>query len=276
MPNEIPNIEMPEPEIPPELEAESGTTEPQDQDELESGQDAAEEPSGGADENQPEPQYITREQFDQSVAGLTQEMRRQLEQMQMLLQHSQPQAQPDQQQKQPGDEFPDFMRFQQEVLADPQKFYGLMRQIYDANHRNTEEVRKQIDYLRQQAQVEKQTEQYYQYITQQTDAAIAAHPALQGDKAKETLKRLVAAEITIHNGDIRKLDIPKIAKGLADFIGEASKSDKKPAQPAPAGNRPAPGSPTKPAQKQGGVAEVSSLDEFEAGIDKLVEQYEGE
>jgi len=234
------------------------------------GQEPQSAPQGSQQDDQPA--YVTREALDQTVSGLTQEMRRQLGQMQQMLQQSMQQT-PQTPNQQPQDYFPDYRSFEQEVLQDPTRFYDVMKQMREEQRQIQEQTTQRLEQLQRELQIREHTERYYNYLNQQTEAVVKQYPVLQDKKVQEILKGQVAAHINAVNGDLQQVNIPQIAKNLVATIDGLVQARLKTqdGQPTAPGKPPAApqGSPTKPAPSKD-KREINTWDDFEAGLDELV------
>ena len=233
--------------------------------------------SGGEQQPKGDARYIDRETFDQAISGLTQEFARRFEQLQQYM--VAPRQQEPQQPQNQEPEFPDYVDFEQRYLQDPANFYKLNQQMWNELKQTKQQLAQRLEQLQNEIKTREYAERVYNYLNNQTEAVAKQYPVFQNKQAKELLKSQVAMRLQLSNGDLRQLDVPKIAKELNDAIIQLQVAAGAPGgqqaaggQQAQAQQMPPAGAPAKPGAKSIGPEQLESLDDLDAMIDAVAEQ----
>lgn len=231
-----------------------------------------------------QPNYMTREAFEEAMGGWGQQYQERLDSvasnfgsmqdmMRQLIEANKPAPQPI---------VPEAEKLQN---LDAHGFRQILTTINDKHERAISELQKQLETTRSEWKQEQMTRQIYNHFSDQAKTVSAANPYLQTPFGQQLLQKMIVAEIEGSKGNYRKVNVQAIGQALNTFIDEQVNSRMKAKMPAaPQGGpnargpdgkfvpakSPPKGTATKPGEKAG---EGTTMKNFSARARAMIEQH---
>jgi flagellar biosynthesis chaperone FliJ len=230
-----------------------------------------------------QPNYMTREAFDEAISGFGQQYQERLDHVsssftsmqdmiKQLIEASKP-AQPPL--------IPEAEKLQN---IDAHGFRTLLSTINEKHERAVADLQKQLESTRNEWKQEQMTRQIYNHFSEQAKTVSAQHPHLQKPYGQQLLQKMIIAEIESSKGNYRKVNVQAIGQALNSYIEETVADRMKQKMPAPqatpgaqvrgpdgkfvAPKAPPKGAGTKPGEKPGGGV---NLKNFSSKMREMIE-----